>query len=49
VLVFDDSGHWPHIDNPHRAADETAKFIERQMTRTARTPTGGGLGCLPAL
>lgn len=33
VVVFDDSGHWPHIDNPHRAADQIVKFLERQLIR----------------
>ena len=35
VVIFDDSGHWPHIDNPHRAAHEIAKFLQRQLTHPA--------------
>lgn len=27
VVIFDDSGHWPHIDNPERATAEIAKFL----------------------
>jgi pimeloyl-ACP methyl ester carboxylesterase len=34
VLVFDDSGHWPHIDDPRRAAGEIGKFLERQLSGT---------------
>lgn len=36
VVVFDDSGHWPHIDNPQRATEEMANFLERQLIPGAR-------------
>jgi pimeloyl-ACP methyl ester carboxylesterase len=31
VVVFEDSGHWPHIDSAQRATDEIARFLERQF------------------
>jgi len=37
VVVFDDSGHWPHIDNPQRATAEIAAFLERQLVLRTRT------------
>jgi len=32
VAVFEDSGHWPYLDDPNRAMREIVPFIERQMT-----------------
>jgi pimeloyl-ACP methyl ester carboxylesterase len=31
VVVFEDSGHWPHIDDPERAANTVIPFLERQF------------------
>jgi pimeloyl-ACP methyl ester carboxylesterase len=31
VVVFDESGHWPHIDNPDRAAEAILPFLRRQL------------------
>lgn len=33
VLVLDDSGHWPHLDDPERVADAMVGFLERQLGR----------------
>jgi pimeloyl-ACP methyl ester carboxylesterase len=30
VVVFEDSGHWPHIDDPERAAATIVPFLQRQ-------------------
>jgi pimeloyl-ACP methyl ester carboxylesterase len=31
VVVFEDSGHWPHIDDPERAAQTIVPFLQRQL------------------
>jgi pimeloyl-ACP methyl ester carboxylesterase len=31
VVVFEDSGHWPHIDDPQRATQEMVTFLKRQL------------------
>jgi pimeloyl-ACP methyl ester carboxylesterase len=31
VVVFEDSGHWPHIDDPERAAATIVPFLQRQL------------------
>ncbi len=40
VVVFDDSGHWPHIDNPHRSVE---KIMARPRShRDGPHGAGGG-------
>jgi pimeloyl-ACP methyl ester carboxylesterase len=34
VVVLDDSGHWPHLDNPPRTEAEIVAFLARQLDRT---------------
>jgi pimeloyl-ACP methyl ester carboxylesterase len=43
VVVFEDSGHWPYLDNPERAAKVIVPFLNRE-TATAWTegPVTGG-------
>jgi len=31
VVVLDDSGHWPHIDDPEAAAEAVVPFLRRQL------------------
>jgi pimeloyl-ACP methyl ester carboxylesterase len=31
VVVLEDSGHWPHVDDPEGAADAIVPFLERQL------------------
>jgi pimeloyl-ACP methyl ester carboxylesterase len=31
VVVLEDSGHWPFIDNPDEAARHIVPFLERQL------------------
>jgi pimeloyl-ACP methyl ester carboxylesterase len=31
VVVLDDSGHWPHVDDPDRAAGAILPFLQRQL------------------
>jgi pimeloyl-ACP methyl ester carboxylesterase len=33
VNVFDDSGHWPHADNPERVAELVVPFLRQAVTR----------------
>jgi pimeloyl-ACP methyl ester carboxylesterase len=35
VVVFRDSGHWPHIDDPDRAAEVITPFLKRHARGTA--------------
>jgi pimeloyl-ACP methyl ester carboxylesterase len=37
VVVFEDSGHWPHVDNAQRVTDEIARFLERQFEPSSGT------------
>lgn len=37
VVILEESGHWPHIDDPERAAAAIVPFLERQL---ARAPEG---------
>jgi len=41
VVVFEDSGHWPYLDDPERAAETIIPFLERQIGghRRSRTHT----------
>lgn len=36
VVIFEDSGHWPHIDNPERAAAAIVPFLSQQLTEMAQ-------------
>ena len=31
VVVLDESGHWPHIDDPESAAGVVVPFLQRQL------------------
>ncbi len=31
IALFEDSGHWPHLDDPERAAQEMTNFLKRQL------------------
>ncbi len=33
VVVFEDSGHWPYLDDPERAAAVIVPFLEREQAR----------------
>jgi pimeloyl-ACP methyl ester carboxylesterase len=32
VVVFEDSGHWPYLDDPERAAEVIVPFLERHLS-----------------
>jgi pimeloyl-ACP methyl ester carboxylesterase len=32
VVVFEDSGHWPYLDDPERAAEAIVPFLRRQVS-----------------
>lgn len=36
VVVFPDSGHWPYIDDPDRAAETIIPFLQRQLDAAER-------------
>jgi pimeloyl-ACP methyl ester carboxylesterase len=31
IVIFEDSGHWPFLDDPGRAVDVIVPFIRRQV------------------
>jgi pimeloyl-ACP methyl ester carboxylesterase len=37
VVVLDDSGHWPHGDNPEAVAAAVLPFLRDQLTSASRT------------
>ena len=42
VVIFEDSGHWPFLDNPERAAELIVPFLRRQAATAERPrPTAG--------
>lgn len=42
VVIFEDSGHWPFLDNPGRAAELIVPFLRRQAATADRPhPTAG--------
>lgn len=48
VVVLEESGHWPYIDNPEETAEHIIAFLRRQLkgaqTDTTRPATTVGLG-----